>query len=79
MNHTPTPWKIESGINPTWILFDEKTSTTIGLIGDIPNSNSNDIDYEEQRGNAEFIVRACNGWNDVTKLKARIAELEDAQ
>jgi hypothetical protein len=25
---------------------------------------------------AAFIVRACNGWNDVAALRARLAELE---
>jgi len=28
---------------------------------------------------AEFIVLACNGWDDINALEARLAELRDAK
>lgn len=59
-NHTPLPWKIESGTGDFYILYDEKEKVTIGLIGKIENSNNSEISSEERFATADFIVRACN-------------------
>ena len=38
----------------------------------LPNSG----EREQQEATCAFIVRACNGWNDINALRERLAELE---
>jgi hypothetical protein len=63
MSHTPTPWAIEGRPNYRFVAVIRLDG------GDTVATHVDDAD-------AAFIVRACNAWDDVEALRARIAELE---
>lgn len=88
MNHTPTPWKLSEKRSQTFHIlgeprnvdcidpisgkrFIDKSPKLIGRVSAGP------LLGEEGDANAEFIVRACNGWNDIEALRARLKELEN--
>lgn len=61
--HTPTPYRIgDAGL------------TVFGA----PNGNPSPETVAKclTRANAQFVLRACNAWNNVSALRERIAELE---
>lgn len=66
--HTPTPWAFRK--NGTRLIIDGPNSRMVAeTLEYVPSEG-------EAKANAALIVRACNAWNDVEALKARIAELE---
>jgi hypothetical protein len=71
--HTPTPWTLNAE--------REKIEDADGeFVTRISLSRYHDDRADPiAEANAAFIVRACNGWNDVNALRARLAELEAAQ
>lgn len=62
MSHTPTPWRTYAG---RAIVFDAD-GNYVAYCG-----QSHFIETEEQKANAEFIVRACNSHDEL------VAALED--
>lgn len=73
MNHTPTPWeageKMKHGNLPSYGIRAGRF-----IIGETFGLNAETEAQAE--ANAEFIVTACNAWNNIEALEARIAELK---
>ena len=70
--HTPTPWKVDQ--TPHHKLGWFITSDEIGGVATAQNNKL--LSPDEIEANAEFIVRACNGWDNIEALKERIKDLE---
>jgi len=71
--HTPTPWVID----PSWDIGYIKDGEFL-TVCEVTHQGFHD-DLTEASANAEFIARACNGWDSIEALRERIAELEAAQ
>lgn len=65
MTHTPLPWR--------YSVTGELYSGDVKL-GSL--TASDEVRFSEQDENGAFIVRACNGWNDLNALRERLKELE---
>lgn len=78
--HTETPW-FESvhDDNNERVIRAHKDSDYEPIICNCECDAPSSFDGEQIGANAAFIVRACNGWDDVPALRKRLAELEDSR
>lgn len=72
--HTPTPWDLmPNGHQITKSQYEK------GFLREllIAETNNNYFDFEEEKANAAFIVRACNSYeSDQKKIAALVEALE---
>lgn len=73
--HTPLPWKVghesKTIIHEVPGMADGCEYFNVAVL-----SRHSLMSKEAADANAALIVRACNAWNDIDALRARIAELE---
>lgn len=84
--HTPTPWELDEDDEENNLPFipingiegEEKHKIMIAQVLCDFTHDERDMAYISDRArlDAAFIVRACNGWNNVQALKDRLTELE---
>lgn len=66
MSHTPTPWKVgEDESNPEMITGPTNDDGSFNYVAEIFYSKSPYDMTPTEKANAEFIVRACNAYDDM--------------
>lgn len=70
LSHTPTPWKVEEGINNDQFISNDE---------DVICSLHGLSDYETRQQNAEFIVRACNNFQKILDALEQVQIIVDSE
>ena len=64
--HSPLPWKVRGGYTPHFIaIYSDKTPIVWQLADKTQDGQEAAPDYETQRANAAFIVKACNSFESM--------------
>ena len=76
MQHTPTPWHVETGVTWHGAVIENKCSGAKGLaVIAIPQGAT----QKQSEANAAFIVRACNSHDALVMVARLVADTYEAE